>query len=252
MEVFIIMKLVAPKPFLFEGGKRAVLLLHYFTGSSANLRKLGRFLQEKGYTCYAPQYKGNGVSPEEFIQTGPEDWWRDILKGYQLLKDKGHEEIAVAGISLGGVFSLKLGYTLPIKGIISMCAPMHLSAAVMYEVVLAYARDYKKREEKSAEQIKAEMDELKKAPINMLKELETLCEDVHNHLQMISAPTFVVQARLDQLINPESATIIYEGIQSDHKQIKWYEQSSHVITQDKEQDQLHEDVYNFLETLDWK
>ena len=26
----------------------------------------------------------------------------------------------------------------------------------------------------------------------------------------------------------------------------------HVITLDKEQDQLHEDVYQFLETLDWE
>ena len=72
------------------------------------------------------------------------------MMGYDLLKSKGHNEIAVAGLSLGGVFSLKLGYTVPIKGIVSMCAPMYIkSEEVMYEGVLQYARNYKKYEGKS-------------------------------------------------------------------------------------------------------
>lgn len=41
------MKIQLPKPFLFEEGKRAVLLLHGFTGNSSDVRQLGRFLQKK-------------------------------------------------------------------------------------------------------------------------------------------------------------------------------------------------------------
>ena len=41
------MKLASPKPFTFEGGDRAVLLLHGFTGNSADVRMLGRFLEER-------------------------------------------------------------------------------------------------------------------------------------------------------------------------------------------------------------
>ena len=50
------MQIKLPKPFFFEEGKRAVLLLHGFTGNSADVRQLGRYLQKKGYTSYAPQY----------------------------------------------------------------------------------------------------------------------------------------------------------------------------------------------------
>ena len=85
------MKLASPKPFTFEGGDRAVLLLHGFTGNSADVRMLGRFLEKKGYTCHAPIYKGHGVPPEELVHTGPEDWWQDVTEAYQLLKDKGFE-----------------------------------------------------------------------------------------------------------------------------------------------------------------
>ena len=105
---------------------------------------LGRFLEKKGYTCHAPIYKGHGVPPEELVHTGPTDWWQDVTEAYQLLKDKGFEKIAVVGLSLGGVFSLKLGYTVPVLGVVPMCAPMYIkSEETMYQGILAYAREYK-------------------------------------------------------------------------------------------------------------
>jgi carboxylesterase len=247
------MKIAMPKPFTFEGGPRAVLLLHGFTGNSADVRMLGRFLEKRGYTCHAPHYKGHGVPPEELVHTGPEDWWQDVTEAYEYLKNMGHKEIAVAGLSLGGVFSLKLGYTVPIKGIVPMCAPMYIkSEEIMYEGILDYAREFKKREGKSAEQVEAEMDDFKKTPMNTLKALQNLIADVRDHVDHIYAPTFVVQARHDHMINTDSANIIYNGIESDEKSIKWYEESGHVITLDKEKEQLHEDVFQFLESLNWE
>lgn len=246
------MKLASPKPFTFEGGDRAVLLLHGFTGNSADVRMLGRFLEKKGYTCHAPIYKGHGVPPEQLVHTGPEDWWKDVMNAYQHLKDQGYEKIAAVGLSLGGVFSLKLAYTVPILGVVPMCAPMYIkSEETMYQGILAYAREYKKREQKSPEQIEQEMFEFKKTPMNTLKALQGLIRDVRNNVDMIYAPTFVVQARHDEMINTDSANIIYNGVESTLKEIKWYEDSTHVITLDKQRDELHEDVYNFLEQLDW-
>ncbi|MFD0767519.1 alpha/beta hydrolase [Bacillus sp. CGMCC 1.60114] len=246
------MKLASPKPFTFEAGERAVLLLHGFTGNSADVRMLGRYLETKGYTCHAPIYKGHGVPPEQLVHTGPEDWWKDVMAAYQHLKDKGYEKIAAVGLSLGGVFSLKLAYTMPIIGVVPMCAPMYIkSEEIMYQGILAYAREYKKRERKSPEQIEAEMFEFKQTPMNTLKALQDLIRDVRNNIDMIYAPTFVVQARHDEMINTDSANIIYNGVESNLKEMKWYEDSTHVITLDKQRDELHEDVYNFLEQLDW-
>ncbi|MGG0409538.1 alpha/beta hydrolase [Peribacillus simplex] len=246
------MKIKLQQPFTFEGGKRAVLLLHGFTGNSADVRMLGRYLEKQGYTCHAPHYKGHGVPPEELVKTGPEDWWKDVMMAYDFLKSKGHEEIAVAGLSLGGVFSLKLGYTVPIKGIVSMCAPMYIkSEEMMFKGVLEYAREFKKYEGKTQEQIELEMDLLADKPMNTLKALQELITEVREHVDLIYAPTFVVQGRHDDVINPKSADIIIDAIESPVKRIKWYEESGHVITLDKEKNQLHEDVFEFLESLDW-
>ncbi|MFX3622918.1 MAG: alpha/beta hydrolase [Ectobacillus sp.] len=246
------MKMILPKPFTFEGGERAVLLLHGFTGHSGDVRMLGRYLEKRGYTCHAPIYKGHGVPPEQLVHTGPEDWWKDVMEAYQFLKDIGHDKIAAVGLSLGGVFSLKLAYTVPIVGAVPMCAPMYIkSEETMYKGVLAYAREYKRREGKTPEQIEEEMFAFKQTPMNTLRALQELIRDVRNNIDMIYAPTFVVQARHDEMINTDSANIIYNGVESNLKKIKWYEESSHVITLDKQRDELHEDVYNFLEQLDW-
>ena len=144
-------------PFFFEAGPRAVLLLHGFTGSSADVRMLGRFLEKNGYTSYAPHYKGHGVPPEQLIQSAPDEWWTDVLAAYNMLKEAGYEEIAVAGLSLGGVFSLKLALHVPIKGIITMCAPMTMRTTdIMFEGVLQYAKQYKIQEGKSEQEIEIE------------------------------------------------------------------------------------------------
>ncbi|MRX72311.1 alpha/beta fold hydrolase [Bacillus lacus] len=246
------MKKVLPKPFTFKGGEKAVLLLHGFTGNTADVRMLARYLNERGYTCHAPQYKGHGVPPEELVHTGPEDWWSDVMEGYNTLKEMGYSDIAVGGLSLGGVFSLKLGYTVPVKGIVPMCAPMYIkSEEVMYKGVLDYARNYKKFEGKSPEEIEEEMKEFEKTPMNTLRALQGLISDVRSNVDMIYSPTFVVQARHDHMINTDSANIIYNEVETEQKKIKWFEESGHVITLDKEREQLHEDVYEFLESLDW-
>ncbi|PGM56799.1 carboxylesterase [Bacillus sp. AFS053548] len=246
------MRVTMPKPFTFEGGDRAVLLLHGFTGHSADVRMLGRFLEKQGYTCHAPHYKGHGVPPDELVHTGPVDWWKDVMEAYQLLKDKGHQKIAAVGLSLGGVFALKLGYTVPLNGIVTMCSPMYIkSEEIMYEGVLAYTREFKKREGKSPEQIEVEMEEFKKTPMNTLKALQGLIKEVRENVDTVYAPTFVIQSTVDEMINTDSANIIYNEVQSDQKKLKWYENSTHVITLGQEKDMLHEDVLAFLNELEW-
>ena len=246
------MRIAQPKPFFFEKGKRAVLLLHGFTGTSADVRMLGRFLEKKGYTSLAPHYKGHGVPPEELIQTGPDEWWEDVLAGYQQLKEAGYDEIAVAGLSLGGVFSLKLGYNMPLKGIVTMCAPMSMRTTdIMYEGVLEYAGEYKKYEGKDQGTIEQEVAALRRQTMPSLSELRELIYEVRENVDHIYAPLFVVQGSLDDVIDPESANVIYDNTQSVKKAQKWYEKSGHVVTLGPEKEQLHEDVFEFLESLDW-
>lgn len=244
------MQIKLPEPFFFEEGKRAVLFLHGFTGNSSDVRQLGRFLQKKGYTSYAPQYEGHAAPPEEILKSSPFVWFKDALDGYDFLVDKGYDEIVVAGLSLGGCYALKLSLNRDVKGIVTMCSPMYIKTeGAMFEGVLEYARNFKKYEGKDEATIQKEMDNFK--PTDTLKELQGQIQDVREHIDEVMDPLLVIQAEQDQMINTDSANIIYNESESDDKDIKWYANSGHVITIDKEKELVFEDVYNFLESLDW-
>lgn len=246
------MRISSPKPFFFKAGPRAVLLLHGFTGNSADVRMMGRFLEKKGYTSIAPHLEGHGGAAEELVKSGPEGWWKAVEAAYQQLKDEGYTEIAVGGLSLGGVLSLKAGYTFPVKGVFTMCSPMIMKTTdLLFEGVINYARNYKKLEGKADELIEEEIKGLREHGMPSLAQLREMVQDVRAHADHVYAPVFVVQGSLDNVIDTDSANIIYDLVESFDKKIKWYENSGHVITLDKEKEQLHEDVLEFLESLEW-
>lgn len=247
------MKVKQPQPFTFEAGPRAVLLLHGFTGHSADVRMLGRYLEKRGYTSHAPIYRGHGLPPEEILKSNPDQWWEDVLQAYNHLKQLGYKEIAVSGLSLGGVLGLKLAYTEQTKAVIPMCAPMFFdNETQLTKGFQAFAREYKQLERKEAQVIKEEVEVLMENSTTLFEQLAKLIEEVKNNVDTIYTPTMVVQARKDQMINPDSANYIYENVEGEHKTIHWYEESGHVITMDKEKDQVFEDIYQFLETLNWE
>jgi len=246
------MKVVAPKPFTYRGGDKAVLLLHGFTGNTVDVRMLGKYLQQHGYTCHAPLYKGHGTEPEALIQTGPDDWWQDAVHGYEFLKNEGFKTIAVVGVSLGGLFSLKAGAELPVNGVVSMCAPIKAKRVDdLYLRVLHYAKRYKKFEGKDENQIGVELEEFQQNPMPSLKNLQQMIMETSEKLDSITSPVFVLQGSLDDPLYKESAPTIYQNVSTAAKQLKWYEQSGHIITLDKEREQVYEDVGIFLHSLNW-
>lgn len=247
------MQIKQPEPFLFEAGPRAVLLLHGFTGHSADVRMLGRYLEKKGYTSYAPILSGHGLTPEELMKVNPEVWWEDVHKAYEYLNSLGYEEIAVAGLSLGGALSIKLANCEKIKAVIPMCAPVFSDNEVaLTKAFRFFAKQYKQFEQKEEATIESELTLLVAEFAEMFKKIKVLIDEVKEHVETIYTPTFVVQASKDDIINPESATYIYENVEADHKELKWYENSTHVITLSNERDMLHDDIYRFLESLDWE
>lgn len=133
-----------------------------------------------------------------------------------------------------------------------MCSPMTAKTEDnIHEGVIKYAREWKQLEGKSAEQVEEEMERFENAPMTTLNKLSDLILDVRHHLDHIYSPIFVAQARNDEMIDLASPEIIINNVQSDQKELKWYENSSHVITFGPEKEQLHQDVHAFLESLDW-
>ena len=81
-------------------------------------------------------------------------------------------------------------------------------------------------------------------------ELNQLMKKVKAEIPQVQVPTLVVQSRHDETILPKSANYIYEQIASEQREISWYENSSHLITLDKERNQLFEEIHSFIGVFD--
>lgn len=246
--------MIEPKPFTFQTeGSRAVLLLHGFTGNSADVRMIGRFLEKKGYTSHAPIFRGHGQAPEALLEVSPDDWWEDVQQAYQHLVDLGYDEIAIAGLSLGGVLGLKLTTIADVKAVIPMCTPMFFDNKKQLTAGFRlFAKEYKQLEGKNERVINKELEDLLENAPNTFNKVGQFINNVSKELDLIHSPAMIVQASQDEMINPDSAPYIYDHIHSDEKTIKWYENSNHAITFGPERNKLHEDIYTFLESLDWE
>jgi len=109
------MKILTPKPFYFDQGPSAVLLLHSFSGTSNDMRLLGRFLERQGYSAYAPMFAGHGTSEPLDILTdgGPDKWWQQTVEAIEFLRSEHKTDIYVFGLSLGAIFATKALEELP-------------------------------------------------------------------------------------------------------------------------------------------
>ncbi|MDN7245637.1 alpha/beta hydrolase [Planococcus shenhongbingii] len=246
------MKLLPPKPFYYEGGEQAVLLLHSFTSNPGDMKKLGRHLQKNQYSCCAPVYSGHGLPAEDLLTYGPSDWWQDALGGYQLLKDKGFDQIAVIGLSLGGVLALKAAQELEVAGVVTMSVPIQREAAFLQKRVFHYAKRYKQLEGKDEDQIRLEMDNLHDLPVDSLDEFQQLIDRTRDNLTQITSPIRILYGELDEPLYQESAEVIFQSVASDHKTVKGYPNSKHLMTLGADMDDVNKDVLAFLNELTWQ
>src|SRR5699024_11745613 len=67
--------------------------------------------------------------------------------------------------------------------------------------------------------IKKEVDLLQQNSAELFNEIGTFVEQVNGIIDRVDIPTFVVQASKDEIINPESATFIYENIKNEKKDL---------------------------------
>ncbi|EUJ28471.1 carboxylesterase [Listeria floridensis FSL S10-1187] len=87
---------------------------------------------------------------------------------------------------------------------------------------------------------------------DQIAKLKDEINSVMQDIDMIYAPIFVVQGKLDDMVDVSGADWIYETVQSNDKHIKYYDHSGHVITIDKERKILQDDILRFLNQLDWQ
>ncbi|ALS38563.1 carboxylesterase [Enterococcus rotai] len=243
-----------PKPLFTKNGSRAVLLLHAYSGSSNDVRMLSRYLEKENYTVYSPNFSGHAtVAPEDILEKTTKDWQQDTIEAVQFLKEKGYQEIAVFGLSMGGIFTME-ALTSQVAGVVGggfFCSPIFPVKNTVPENFVLYADKVLKTAGVPNEERAQRMVKIKEASFAQLKDIENFSEQTANKLDQIKVPVFMGQAGKDQMIDPLGVYKTAEALTQTRFTLNWYPDSGHVLTIGPDHKQLEQDVVAFLNTLSW-
>lgn len=237
----------SPNPFFYLGDETGILLIHGFTGSPSELRPMGHFLREQGYTVYAPLLAGHGTSPEELAETTWQDWWNSVKAGYERLQTVEVKKIYVVGHSMGGLLAFYVASKLAVDGVISLCTPIWVRDwRANFVRWINFFIPYHQRSSKKEDHIESQLVPYDRTPLKSIEQLNQLIRIVKKEIPNIDVPTLVIQSRKDETVLPKSANFIYDHIATEQKKLTWYENSSHIITLDKERKRLFQEIDNFI------
>ncbi|WEG74086.1 alpha/beta hydrolase [Vagococcus intermedius] len=248
-------KMLLPKTTYFEGGPRGIILLHAYTGSPNDVRSLGRYLNNEGYSVLLPLFSGHGtMRPEDILEEGPDSWLKDLEDSINWMKEQGFEQVAIMGLSMGGMFAMKgiISYPDYVIGGGPMCTPLNPGASTnIIPTFLDYAQFVMKKDGATESEIVRRLPSVKEKQIAQLSELNSFINEIFDNLPHVTQQILLVQAGKDQMMNPDDVYVVEEQLKQSESEVKWYPESGHVITVGPEKKQLQEDILVYLNNLKW-
>ena len=104
----------------------AVLLIHGFLASPAEMKSLGERLHGEGHHVLAVRLKGHGTSPWDLRSRNWQDWAASVERGYEIIKAFS-QKVHIVGFSTGGLLALMQAANHPhkkIQSVTSISAPI--------------------------------------------------------------------------------------------------------------------------------
>jgi len=242
------------QPFFWQGSNGSgVLLVHGWTSTPYELRRLGKYLNENGYTVYGIQLKGHGTVPKDLENVQWSDWLEDIRAGYAELK-KTCDKVYIAGTSIGGNLALIFATEqTDIAGLVVMAAPykMRYEPLLLFfaKMLLRLKKKYRKKIYPPTFGVSTTITRLisyQSYPVASVLEAFEAVREARKNLFKITQPCLIMQSTHDHIVAKNSLENIYKGLGSRKKEKKYIEKAYHTFISDIKNEHVFENILNFL------
>ena len=235
--------------------EKGVLLLHGFKGSPFEMKHLGEKISEQGYSIFIPRLPGHGTNIEDMTLFNGRDWLNAAREA--LIELRSHcREVCVIGLSMGGILSILLARTYPVKKIVLLSVPRAIKEKTIYLApVIGLFKKILRREDTTMGLASEEARRVHECyssgiPLRQSWHLFRLIKKGMKALPDIEAETLLIQSLNDRVIPRDSIDYISSHAASAKKEKFLLKASDHAITADLEKDAVAERVIEFLNRPD--
>lgn len=247
-------KAFVKQSFYFKGTNgKGVILVHGWSSTAYEVRRLGEFLNEKGYTVCGPMLKGHGTKPEDLENVRWEEWLTDLEKAYEKM-EKETSRIYVGGTSVGACLALLLAQKKKnIAGLILMATPFKIrleKLVVLFAKLTVKIKPFNKKiypPTFGASTTITRLISYQKYSVQSALEAFGLIKEARKNLDKITQPSFLIQSASDHIVTKKSLEEIYSRISSKIKRKRYVKKAYHTFISDIKNEYVFEDILKFIE-----
>lgn len=240
--------------FFLPGSRTGCLLLHGFTSMPEEVRPLGNYLNQNGFSVLGARLAGHATHPEDLGRTLWKDWLVNIEDGLAWLRPLC-DRVFLVGQSLGGMLALLGGARYAVDGVVALSTSFD------------YDNDWRMRtlrfwsffipiihkgrtpiEDPKAARRERDYPAYPYFPTRILAEVEDLKMAMHAELKNIHAPILLIHSRKDSIIPAVNAERLFQALPDTPKEILWLENSSHSITMDPNGAPAFQKICEFMQS----
>jgi len=243
------------QPFFWQGNNgKGVLLIHGWTSTPYEVRRLGKFLFENGYTVLGIQLAGHGTMPKDLEEVKYQQWIEDVKNGYEKLKETC-DQVYIVGTSIGANLALILAQQQKeIGGIVLMAMPYKMRyegvALFFAKSLLFFGFKYRKKFYPPTFGLSSTITRLisyQTYPVRSVLEAFKLVQEARKNLGAIVQPCLIMQSTHDHIVSKGSMENIYKEIGSIAKKKIYIHKAYHTFISDIKNEHVFQDILNFLE-----
>lgn len=242
---------------LLPSGKinAGIVLVHGYLAAPMETRALGEDLCGRGFAVYGVRLKGHGTAPEALAEANWEEWRESVNRGYAVIKSLT-DEIILGGFSTGGCLAMLAAGRKgrKIRAVFSINAPLHLRNYAVHMIpsvnVVNTLMARVKRRRKQWEYLENTPENphinYSRNPVASVKQLNECIREMERWLPEIKAPALVIQGSEDPIVDPVSAQLIFQALQSPHKELTYFARDRHGIINGDGAEDIAERAHQFL------
>jgi carboxylesterase len=237
------------EPFFFPGNRIGCLLIHGFTGAPKEMRWMGEYFRNLGYTVLGVRLAGHATRVEDMMRMHWQDWLASVEDGYCLLQGCV-DQVFVIGLSMGGILSLLFTSQHPVSGVVAMSTPYALpdDPRLPFIKILSSLMPKVKKGPPDWHNPEAAKDHVEYPyfPTRGIIQLRELLSEMRSVLPEVHVPVLLIHSRQDTGVVPHNAEQILAALGSQDKQLFWVENSGHVITREPDRQLVFSKVNEFI------